>query len=488
MPSIVQFSLKTMRIVGLALVIGCVATASAAFAQIAADPNDPNQNNGNNGNNNGNNNNNNNLQNSVGGVLIDPEGVVRMRSFADPTGVLHRQRAAAARAALDPKLATRTPLRKVSLTRLEAALKDKLAHGGQATDEMKYLAGLTRVQFVFYFPETGDIVLAGPAEGFAADLAGRVRGIESGQPTLQLDDFIVALRAFFGNGAQKAPLISVSIDPTQQGLANMQQFLRQVGSRATPGQTRFIVNGLRESLGLQTIQLTGVAETSHFAQVLVEADYRMKLIGIGLQRVGRMQSWVDRTSAAAISRNALQRWYFVPDYECLRLSEDEQAAELVGNGVKLISADELVTSDGSRQQSGLSDRASKAFTEDFTRNYAAIARQAPVFTELRNIIDLSIVVALLAHQKLPEKANWKMEAFLDEGAYAVETLNVPRQVETAVAAVWRGNRLLTPIGGGVRIQPRKAIDSAQVDLEGTVGKARDSVDIKNLAAGQWWWD
>jgi hypothetical protein len=47
---------------------------------------------------------------------------------------------------------------------------------------------------------------------------------------------------------------------------------------------------------------------------------------------------------------------------------------------------------------------------------------------------------------------------------------------------------LTPIGGGVRIQPRKAIDSAQVDLEGTVGKARDSVDIKNLAAGQWWWD
>lgn len=425
----------------------------------------------------------------VGGILVDADGVVRMRSFADPTGQLHRQRAAAARASLDPKLATRSPLRKVSLTRLEASLKEKLAAGAQATEEMRYLAGLTRIQYIFFYPETGDIVLAGPAEGFAADMAGRVRGIDSGQPVLQLDDLIVALRAFFGEQARNAPLISVSIDPTPEGLANMQRFLQQVGSRATPGQTRFIVNGLRQSLGLQTIQLTGVPETSHFAKVLVEADYRMKLIGIGLQKPGvRMQSWVDRATPAAVSRNALQRWYFVPDYECLRLSEDELAAELVGNGVKLISADELVSGDGSRQAAGTVDRTSKAFTDDFTRNYAAIARRTPVFTELRNIIDLSIAAAFLAHHKLPEKAAWKMETFLDEGAYAVETLNVPKQVETAVASVWRRNRLMTPIGGGVRIQPRKALESAQVDLEGSVAKTRESVDLKNLAAGQWWWD
>jgi hypothetical protein len=425
----------------------------------------------------------------VGGVLVDADGVVRMQSFADPTGQLHRQRAAAARATLDPKLATRSPLRKISLTRLEAALKSKLATGGQATEDMRYLAGLTRVQFIFFYPETNDIVLAGPAEGYAADMAGRVRGIDSGLPVLQLDDLIVALRAFFGSQAHNAPLISVSIDPTQEGLANMQQFLRQIGSRATPGQTQFIVNGLRQSLGLQTIQLTGVPPSSHFSQVLVEADYRMKLIGIGLERPGvRMQSWVDRASPAAVSRNALQRWYFVPDYECLKVSEDEMAVELVGNGVKLISADELVSADGSRQNAATVDRTSKAFTDDFTRNYAAIARRSPVFTELRNIIDLSIAAAFLAHHKLPERAGWAMDVFLDEGAYAVETLNVPKQVETAVASVWRRNRLMTPIGGGVRIQPKKAVDKAQVDLEGGVAKTRDQVDLNNLAPGQWWWD
>jgi hypothetical protein len=215
----------------------------------------------------------------------------------------------------------------------------------------------------------------------------------------------------------------------------------------------------------------------------------MKLIGIGLEKPGiKMASWTDRSARSGGSRNALQRWYFVPDYECLSVSEDELAAELVGNGVKLISADELVNSDGTRQQAATADRASQAFTQDFTRNYAAIARRSPVFTELRNIIDMSIAAAFLAHHKLPEKANWKMDTLLDEGAYAVETLNVPKQVASAVASVWRGNRLMTPIGGGVRIQPRQAMDSAQVDLDGTVAKTRESVDLKNLAAGQWWWD
>ncbi len=200
----------------------------------------------------------------------------------------------------------------------------------------------------------------------------------------------------------------------------MQGFLRQIGSRATPGQTQFIVRGLRESLGLQNITLHGVPATSHYAQVLVEADYRMKLIGIGLEKPKnvKMMSYVDRASPAAVSRNALQRWYFVPDYECLSVADDNHAAELVGNGVKLISADELVGSDGTRQQAALSDKASKAFTEEFTKKYADIARATPVYTELRNIIDLAIVAAFLHHQNFRPAADWKMETLLDEGKYS----------------------------------------------------------------------
>ncbi len=83
---------------------------------------------------------------------------------------------------------------------------------------------------------------------------------------------------------------------------------------------------------------------THFAQVLVEADYRMKLIGIGLEHppLRQMMSWVDRVNPGTVSRNALQRWFFVPNYECVKETADDLAMELVGDGVKLVNADEVV--------------------------------------------------------------------------------------------------------------------------------------------------
>ena len=99
-----------------------------------------------------------------------------------------------------------------------------MAKGESPTDEMKYLAGLTRLQYVFYYPETKDIVIAGPAEGFFPDPSGRVLGMNSGRAVLELQDLVAAMRAFPPEGKQ-THVISVSIDPTQEGLQRMQQWL-----------------------------------------------------------------------------------------------------------------------------------------------------------------------------------------------------------------------------------------------------------------------
>ncbi|MDX1964596.1 MAG: DUF1598 domain-containing protein [Pirellulales bacterium] len=426
------------------------------------------------------------------GVVVDADGVLRMQQNPDKTGTLTRQRMQAAKAALDPKVAKKSPLRKISLNRLEAALKARLDNGQKPTEDMQFLAGLTRVQYVFFIPETNDVILAGPAEGYVTNLVGRTQGLESGRPVLQLEDLVVALRAFFNDHNNPAPLIGCSIDPTKEGLANMQAFLRNMGSRATPNQTQFITNGLKESLGLQVVKLVGIPAKSHFAQVLVEADYRMKLLGIGLEPipVKGMQSYAARANPAAISKNALARWYFVPDYQCVKVAEDDLAMELVGDGVKLVGADELVQADGTRAKSAAVDLASKGFTTDFTKNYAKIANQISVYWQMRNLIDLTVAVAFIKDRGYAEKAGWNMSTFLSEKDYSVETQNVPAQVETAVAAFWKGNRLVTPIGGGVHIEPAEAIKSAnmQNDKDGTVAKARESINVKDLPADQWWWD
>ena len=333
-------------------------------------------------------------------------------------------------------------------------------------------------------------MLAGPAEGFARDSVGRIVGIESGQPCLQLDDLIVALRAF-GPTAEATTTISVSIDPTQEGLARMQQTLRQLGGTFRgPNDIPVIVRSLQQSLGLNEVSIRGVPAGTHFAHVLAEADYRMKLIGIGLQPAPvQMTNYVDRLTSAMGSSNALVRWYFVPDYEAVSVSEDGLAMQLVGGGIKLIDEGELVQQSGRRSTGVRANAASRGFTAEFTKKFPLIAKHEPVYAQ-RNLVDLSIVAAYIQQSKMYELCNWDLGLFGDEDRLAVELLPPPERVETAINAVMRDATLITPIGGGVAIQARRALRAENVrkDANGQVAEMRGKVTVDQLNDEQWWWD
>lgn len=431
-----------------------------------------------------------NATSNIAGIAVDADGVLKMFAVTDRGGVLTKQRIEAARKTHDAAIWKSSELRKVSLNRLEAALQERLAAGEKPTDEMRNLVGLTRVKYVFFYPETNDIVLAGPAEPWADDLTGRARGIESGRPVVLLEDLVVALRAF-GPQSRDSAVITCSIDPTQEGLANMQEFLRRIGRTNPNISEQGIVRGLKESLGLQTIRITGVSANTHFAQVLVEADYRMKLIGIGLERPRtKIPSYVELANPRSVAQNALQRWYFVPNYECVRMSEDRNAMELVGEGVKLIGESEFVAGDGSRVEAKADNPASKKYVDLFTSKYPELAAELPVYAQLRNLIDISVAAAFVQQQDFFVRAGWSMVTLGDEAKYPVETVSAPKRVESAVTSYRKGNTLVTPIGGGVQMEPRLALASANVmkDDQGTVKQAHEKTTAVKLADGQWWWD
>ncbi|MEX2174235.1 MAG: DUF1598 domain-containing protein [Pirellulaceae bacterium] len=465
------------------LTVGLLALAGVwavpAFAQ--------NNNGGNNNNNGGGNNNNGNVP---AGVIVSPEGVLRIKQFADRTGALAKTRVAEARAKLGAELVKPSELRKISLNRLEAALAAKIAAGEEPTAEMQFLAGLTRLQYVFYYPETKDVVVAGPAEGFMMDGSGRTVGMASGRAILELQDLVTALRAYPPAGEQ-THVISVSIDPNPEGLKRMAQWFASIAPRARPSDANLIVAGLKEQLGLHNVSVAGISPRSHFAQVLVEADYRMKLIGIGIEPPPvRMITYVGRANPTDVSRNAMQRWYFMPDYDCVRVSEDDLAMELVGQGVKLVGENEVVRADGTRAAAGGTNKASEAFCQSFTALYPQIAARNPVYAQMKNLIDMSIAAAYIQKQDYYAQASWQAETLLDEGAYSIETYETPKTVETACTAIWKGNRLMTPVGGGVHVEPTQALQAAHLlkDEKGEVKQTREQIKLDHLANGQWWWD
>ena len=430
--------------------------------------------------------------NQPAGVKVDAKGILSTQLFQDPTGQLTRQRINAAKANLNRDMQKPSKLRKVSLNRLEKAIAARLAEGKAETDGMKYLAGLTQITHVFYIPETKDVVVAGPAEGFFENIAGRMVGMHSDKTVLQLQDLVVALRCFSPDGDQTRQ-IGCSIDPTQEGLQRMQQYLVSIAGQVRPNQAsaNAVAKGLKENLGLQTVKVVGISDKTHFAQVLVEADYRMKLIGIGLEKPqANIPSYVSKVKPAQVAKNALTRWYFQPDYKSVLVSEDQNAMQLIGKGVKLVTENELVAPDGIRQRSNSKDIASMSFCSAFTRNYHQMADSTAVYAELKNLVDMSIVAAFIQKEDFYGRAGWDMEVFSDEEQFPVETYNAPKQVATAVNAIFKGNHLMTPVGGGVDIQPLKAVseEMIQMDTKGKIKKVRSTVDIESLKDDQWWWD
>jgi hypothetical protein len=422
------------------------------------------------------------------GVEIDPQGVLRVMQN---NPALTMQKLRAAKQALPQQLARPSKMRMVSLNRLEAQIAKRIQAKEQLTPEMLVLAGLTRVEYVFFYPESGDIVLAGPAEGFGRDANDRLVGVDTGKPCILLEDLVVALRAFPPQG-DTSNMIKVSIDPTKEGLARMQETLKQIGSTYQPNQVPTIVNALRQSLGMNDVTLEGVPRTTHFAHVLTEADYRMKLIGIGLENPPvPMTTYIQKLGSSVVPNNALIRWFFVPDYNAVACSEDGHAMQMIGQGLKLIGEDEQVNRDGSRKvKGGSANPASKAYTTEFTKKFEAIAAASPVYGQLRNLVDLTIAAAFIQDHKFYEESGWNLGVLAHEDQFPVETRPAPRQVETAINAVIKGTRLITPIGGGVEIQARRALKSENLktDETGEISKKHDGLNLKNLAADQWWWD
>ena len=99
------------------------------------------------------------------GVAVDADGVLDVKTFVEPQGRLQAARQAAARKALAADIQADAALRKVSLVRLQRVVRRHVAAEQPLPEDVRYLAGLQRLQYVFCFPDQGDIVVAGPAGG-----------------------------------------------------------------------------------------------------------------------------------------------------------------------------------------------------------------------------------------------------------------------------------------------------------------------------------
>ena len=98
---------------------------------------------------------------------------------------------------------------------------------------------------------------------------------------------------------------------------------------------------------------------------------------------------------------------------------------------------------------------------------------------------MSVAAAFIQKHDYYGQAGWKADVLVDEEKYAVETYEAPKTVESACTAIWKGSRLMTPIGGGVHIEPLEAIQTSHLlkDEQGAVKDARAKVKLDESRQG-----
>jgi len=431
----------------------------------------------------GGNNNNAFRNNSVGGISIDANGVVANADSESHVLLLREMRANFN--PVSPKMAESTELRMISLRGLEAAIADAVQNNqGVLPDEVKYLAGLQRIQFILVYPEINDIILAGPGEGWKIDDNLHVVGVTTGLPVLQLDNLLTALRAV---NAPQPQHISCSIDPTRQGIANYAAKLQQL-TRAGVRNPQILAPQLKQAMGNQVVSINGVPGSSHFARVMLAADIRMKQIAMEITGHGSkvMPGFISgaRNSVSLTNPNINPRWWLACNYESVATDGQGLAWEIRGQGVKAMTETEVLQGNNGPAKAQQQDPAAQRWAELMTDRYDDLSKADPVFGELRNIMDMCVAAAIIRSNSLLDLADLELPHLLaTTKTISHRSWFTPKHVSTETSFIKSSRGLVVTASGGVDIDYLAPLKDPKVTAE--VKQVWNKVHAKT-ASMSWW--
>lgn len=421
-------------------------------------------------------------QNAVGGVMIDAQGLVRAASVVDRDDLLNQLRADVQAPA--GQLGEAAKLRMISLSKLQQAIRDTKQNGGRLPDEMRYLAGLQRIEYVLVYPEQQDIVLAGPAEPWVVREDASVVGAHSGQPTLLLEDLMIAMQSV--EMARQAG-ISCSIEPTAEGRQRLNALLRRA-QRNRLQDPRALEPAMREAFGPQTVKLTGIPTDSRYARVLVAADFEMKRIAMELAEapIEGLPSYMTMAKNQRQSASTNPRWWMTTNYNALERTADRLAWRISGQGVKTLTESDRLLADGNVEQAGRTNKTAQKWAELMTEKYPELARNQAIFGDLRNIMDLSVIATLITQERLDQQSGCDLTVLMGtDGLVQTSSFQAPRAIEPQCSFV-RGNQgWVVSTSGGVSVNAFEVVSVQKV-----VSELSDTHQAATAAAETttWWWN
>lgn len=301
---------------------------------------------------------------------------------------------------------------------------------GSGAGNAQTLCGITRLCGYIPDADNKDIILLGVVD---PDL-----------PPLHLQDLVVAMRNVWGGYDRISGRIryysdpGCSIDPNPAVIAQLRDFEMTHAEASTPEAAQKRIEEWK-AIGSQPqkVRVMGVPFDSHFAKVMVDADYYMKRIVNGSVKlpVDGLMSLSDLDIEAqrqAIRKGkttlelggSLSRFWFSPGESTYEVREG--ATILRSCEVKLLTEAEFLNEHGVIAELGHADPSADKFAHIFTSKYDQIAAQRPIYRELKALFSLVAVARLMKDDRV-DRVTGQSVAYLLRG-YGVPCAPVSRAV------------------------------------------------------------
>lgn len=313
----------------------------------------------------------------------------------------------------------------LSLRLLSKKAADCLSSRSSLPRELATLCGITRFESLLVDDVNQDIVLVGQQIG-------------GGSP-LHLDDLVVCMRSIWRAGTEA---VSCSLDPRRENILAIQQASAKIGTIQSPEAGRRMIQQVKGIWGSQVIRVGGVPRDSRYAHIMIDADYHMKKVSLGAQKLSGIDSYLDLKVSDAKERIAqgddmvppglsFNRFWFSVEKEFPIFTEDEGIVWVKACPIVLFTEKQIGASSGELYDVKEDDPVAIAYAKGFSDQFPRLAEQVAPYADLRNLYLLKAVLESMRFRQAAEKVGLNMDVFL--GQYACKTASpMPDSLEGCV--------------------------------------------------------
>jgi len=301
----------------------------------------------------------------------------------------------------------------MSLRVLSTKAADCLSSRASVPRDLATLCGITRFESFLVDEGSRDVILIG-------------KPIGGGSP-LHLDELVVAMRSIWRGGTEA---VSCSLDPRRENVLAIQQTNSQYGKVQTPEQGNRMIQQVKSSWGPQLVRVGGVPKDSRYAHIMIDADYHMKKVSLGVLKISGVNSYLDMKVSDAKERIAqgedkiasgmsFNRFWFSVEKEYPAFTEDEGIVWLKACPIVLFTEQQMGASSGELFDVDEDDPIAMSYAKSFSDAFPRLADQVAPYADLRNIYFLKAVLESMRFRQAAERAGLHMDVLLSQ--YACKT-------------------------------------------------------------------